>query len=125
MYRLLLIGLDSDNFTGMIDALQEHDSVALASAATGASTLADLMEKPADLAVAAEQLTDMTGLEFAARLVAQNPMVNCALVSSLDEADFHEASEGLGVLAQLPLEPDASSAESLVEKLNAITGRTP
>ena len=122
MYRLLLIGMQSDKFTQIENALQGNKSVVLNHADTGGSALVNLLRQPADLAVAAEELPDMSGLAFASKLVVQNPMVNCALVSSLSEADFHEASEGLGILAQLPPEPDPSDAAGLIEKLSAIVG---
>ena len=122
MYRILLVGMANDKFTKIVNALQANESVALDSADSGESALAGLMEKTADLVLAAEELNDMSGLAFAAKLVVQNPMVNCALVSSLSEADFHEASEGLGILARIAPEPDASEAARLVEKLRAIIG---
>jgi len=124
MYRLLLVGMENDSFLGMVKALRENNSVELDRADSGGGALAVLKEKTADLVVADEQLSDMSGLAFAAKLVVQNPVINCALVSSLSAADFHEASEGLGILAQLPPEPDASLAASLVEKLSVITGRS-
>ncbi len=124
MFRLLLIGMENDNFLGIVKALRENNSVELDRADSGGGALASLMGKTADLVVAAEHLADMSGLEFAAKLVVQNPVVNCALVSSLSEADFHEASEGLGILAQLPPEPDASQAASLIKKLDVITGQS-
>lgn len=122
MYRLLLVGMANDNFSKMVKAFQENNAVELDYADSGGGALSGLKEKTADLVVAAEALPDMSGLAFAAKLVVQNPMVNCALVSSLGEADFHEASEGLGILDQLSPEPDASQAASLVKKLSAIIG---
>ena len=123
MYKLLLIGMGNDDFTALVNGLQAHGSVELSQVDCGEDALVQLKDTSVDLAVAAEQLPDMSGLEFAEKLVVQNPMINCALSSSLDEADFHEASEGLGILARLPLKADASQAENLVEKLNVITGK--
>jgi two-component SAPR family response regulator len=116
--------MENDIFLGMVKALQENNRVELDRADSGGGALTVLKEKTADLVVVDEQLADMSGLAFAKELVVQNPMINCALVSSLSAADFHEASEGLGILAQLPPEPDASHAASLVDNLSAITGRS-
>ena len=123
MYTLLLIGMENVRFAKIVEALRENNSVALERAATGGDALAGLVEKSVDLVVVGEQLPDMSGLAFAEKLVVQNPMVNCAVVSSLSETDFHEASEGLGILAQLGPEPDAGAAASLIEKLGIVTGR--
>jgi DNA-binding NarL/FixJ family response regulator len=79
-----------------------------------------IAEDDFDLVVADENLGDMTGLEFIKAIVAKRPMVNCAAVSSLTPADFHEASEGLGILMQLPIRPGPEHAEKLLEQLKNI-----
>ncbi len=56
----------------------------------------------------------MTGLKLAAKLLTVNPMINCTAVSSLSSAEFHEASEGLGLLSQLPANPGREQAEELL-----------
>ena len=122
MYKLLLVGSGNDTFAKVAKALQENLSVEFKRAESGNSALDRLLKEPVDLVVAAEQLTDMSGLAFAAKLVVQNPMVNCALVSSLDDDDFHEASEGLGILAKLPTDPDETQAAELLQKLRIIMG---
>jgi len=122
MIRLLFVGLTADRFKKMTNALQEDRNVTIEQAGSGNNALAGLLKNPVDLVVAAEQLDDMNGLEFAEKLVAQNPMVNCALVSSLSEDDFHEASEGLGVLAKLPPAPGETEAADLLKKLRVVMG---
>ena len=73
-----------------------------------------------DLVVIDENLGDMTALDFTAKLISINPMINCALVSSLSPRDFHEASEGLGVLAHLPPRPDEKDGKNLLARLKAV-----
>ena len=73
-----------------------------------------------DLVVADEGLGDMTGLELAGKILSVNPMINCASVSRLSPEEYHEASEGLGVLAQLPIKPGKKHAEELVQRLKYI-----
>jgi hypothetical protein len=51
-----------------------------------------------------------------------NAMVNTAVISPLAEADFHEVSEGLGVLGRLPEEPGESDAYDLLGKLKRVLG---
>ena len=122
MYKLLFVGSGVDTFAKMINALQADDRVVFSQAGSGKDALGELQKEPVHLVVAEEQLPDMSGLAFAEKLVVQNPMVNCALVSSLDADDFHEASEGLGILAKLPPEPDEAQAEDLLQKLESILG---
>jgi hypothetical protein len=54
------------------------------------------------------------------KLLSINPMINCAAVSPLPHEAFHEASEGLGVLAQLPVAPGKPDAEKLLRHLKDI-----
>ena len=122
MYRLLLVGSDADRWSALAVALQADGRAVVAQVDSGKDALAELQKKTVDLVVASEQLPDMTGLSFAKKLVVQNPMVNCALMSSLDEADFHEASEGLGILAKLPPTPEERHAVDLLQKLERILG---
>jgi len=60
----------------------------------------------------------MTGIEFMKKLLPINPMINCAAVSPLPPEEFHEASEGLGVLVQLPVAPGKLDAENLLKRLD-------
>ena len=124
MYKLLLVGLDSNGKSKLEKTLKSDGRVTFECARGGRAALVQLKHRPADLVVSAEQLTDMTGLEFAIQLVRKNPMVNCALVSTLPKEDFHEASEGLGILAQLPPAPEESQIMDLLQKLETILGTT-
>ena len=56
------------------------------------------------------------------QLLFINAMVNTAVISPLSDSDFHEFSEGLGILKNLPMAPDADDAASLVLKLRQILG---
>lgn len=73
-----------------------------------------------DVVAASEELQDMTGLQFISSVVAENPFINCALVSSLSPGDFHEATEGLGIFMQLPVNPGADSAKQMLSLLDKI-----
>jgi len=51
-------------------------------------------------------------------------MITCASVSSLSPEDFHEASEGLGLMAQLPIQPGKEHAEELLQRLRYLKNLT-
>lgn len=120
MYRLILVDSAGDTFSKMLPALQEDKRVLLCQADSGIAAFDALSRGAWDLALPDEQLTDMTGLEFARRLVARYPLVNCALVSSMADTEFHEATEGLGIIAKLPPDPDQDHAGELLQKLESI-----
>ncbi len=50
-------------------------------------------------------------------LLNQNAMMNIALASSLPHKEFHEVTEGLGILMELSMDPSEKEAGLLVDKL--------
>ena len=72
------------------------------------------------LMVIDETVDGLSSLEIARQIVLTNPMINLALVSSLSPEDFHEASEGLGIVAQLPRCPGKDDASRLLKTLRSI-----
>lgn len=122
MLKLLLVSPDEDPLSGISAALKEHDDVELLTAESGERALAIVSKNAVDLVVTDEKLGDMTGLEFARRLISLNPMINCACVSHLEPERFHELSEGLGLMDQLPVRPDKKDAEKILRDLRIIKG---
>jgi CheY-like chemotaxis protein len=121
--RLLLVTPDQANFSEL-SAEIEKQGASVSRAASGRQALEMLTETAFDLVLTDEALGDMPGLEFISRQVAVNPMTNCAAVSSLSPKAYHEASEGLGILMQLPPKPGAADGQRLMAHLNQILGLT-
>jgi DNA-binding NarL/FixJ family response regulator len=120
MIKLLLVSSKQETLNEFWAALQKYSDLELLRTDSGEQALKTAAQSNLDLVVVDEYLGDMTGLEFVGRLVTINPMVNCALTSSLSHDSFHEKSEGLGVMAQLPLDPGQEEAEKLVQRLRRI-----
>ena len=124
MLKLLLVSPDENSLSGLASALKEHEDVDICWADSGERAL-DIASDPAiDLVVTDELLGDMTGFEFASRLLSVNPRINCASVSNLSPEEFHEASEGLGLMAQLPIHPNKEDANKLLQHLRNLKGLT-
>ena len=117
--KILLASRDKASMAVFKAGLEENQ-VQTAWAETGSNAIARLTEGNFDLVVTDENLGDMTGLEFIEKVVSKKPMLNCAAVTSLLPADFHEASEGLGILMQLPVRPGQEQAEKLLRQLKNI-----
>jgi len=124
MLKLLLVSPDKDSLSAFASALVKDGDVDLSWAESGERALEIASDTNIDLAVTEERLGDMTGLEFAGRLLSVNPMITCASVSSLSPEDFHEASEGLGLMAQLPIQPGKKHAEELLQRLRYLKNLT-
>ena len=55
-------------------------------------------------------------------LLAVNAMINTAVVSPLSDEEFHEWSEGLGILARVSMEPGRAEGEELAGRLRDLLG---
>ena len=120
MIKILLVTSEREPFAEFAEVLNKKDFMEIVWAESGQSALNILGNNPSDLVVVNENLDDMTGIEFLKKLLPVNPMINTAAVSPLSPEEFHEASEGLGVLMQLPVSPSKLDAENLLQSLNAL-----
>ena len=121
MPAILLISTDR-SLDALEQALKKYKDINVFRAASGQETL-DLAQDNINniaLMVVDENLSDMSGIDFANKIVQVNPMINCALVSSLSQADYHDASEGLGLLMQLPPKPGPEDADKLTTSLKKV-----
>jgi CheY-like chemotaxis protein len=124
MIRLLLVTPYRKSLFEMASAMDKYDGVELTWTESGQKALAKLSESSVDLVITDKEVGDMTGIEFAEKLLRVNPMINCAVLNSLPSDEFHEASEGLGVFAQLPLRPSKDDAENLLKRLKNLKDLT-
>jgi DNA-binding NarL/FixJ family response regulator len=120
MLKLLLVSPNKASLSGLASALVEHGDVDLSWAESGEKALDLASDTAIDLVITDERLGDMSGLEFAGRLLSVNPMINCASVSHLSPENFREVSEGLGLMAQLPIQSDKEDAKKLLQRLRQL-----
>lgn len=117
---IVCIAKDFSRFSDLVARLRREQAVELVPVTTGTAGLKQLKGKRLDLVIVDEQLDDMSGIAFVKQLVQVNPLANTAIVGSLTDEAFHEATEGLGVLTQLPARPGEKDAEALLAILAKI-----
>lgn len=76
-----------------------------------------------DFVIVDETMRGGPPLAFVGELLKVNARLTTAVISSLSEEKFHEESEGLGVLAQIPFAPTKRDGEQLLEKLRCLSSR--
>ena len=103
-------------------ALSSDPEVQLKQVATGAEAL-EAGRTFAPQLMVIDYLPDTEPLSLVQKLLTVNAMVNTAVVSPLADEEFHEASEGLGILGRLPAEPGTGEAADLLQKLRQVLGR--
>lgn len=123
LIKLLLVTPTRKALGNFASALKTNDEVELLWTESGGNALAIAAETFVDLVVIDTVVGDMTGLDLAEKMLSVNPMINCTVVSLLTSKEFHEASEGLGLLAQLPENPGKEHAADLLQRIKNIKGR--
>lgn len=96
-----------------IKALGQEASVL--TARTGMAALETAKARAPQLVVVDEGLPDFPPLLLVLELIKVNAMINTAVLTALPEEEFHEKSEGLGVLAGLPLASGPDEARRILD----------
>jgi DNA-binding response OmpR family regulator len=122
MLRILLATQRPEALRSFAGTFASDPEVSLDLSASGAETLSAVRIFSPHLVVIDFDLPDVDSLDLVKELLMVNAMVNTAVVSPLSEHQFHEASEGLGVLARLPTEPVKKDAVELLGKLRRVIG---
>jgi DNA-binding response OmpR family regulator len=122
MLCILLVSARQETIHFFAQGLASDPEVHLNQVASGAEALSSVRTAPPHLAVIDSELPDTEPLPLVQELLMVNAMVNTAVVSPLSDEEFHEGSEGLGILAHLPLMPGKNDAVELLNKLRQILG---
>jgi two-component SAPR family response regulator len=120
MISIVLVAESTATVQRLEQALASHADVAWRRCHNVAEALAAAGSLRPALMIIDQQVQSRGALEIARQVLAVNAFVNLAIVSPLDGRAFHEASEGLGILAQLPPDPGAKEAERLRALLGAL-----
>lgn len=105
-------------------ALSTNPEVDLKCVVSGTEAIEAAHTSAPHLVIIDADLPDTAPLDLVQKLLTVNAMVNTAVVSPLSDEEFHEASEGLGVLGRVQEEPGRSDADDLLHKLKVVLGVT-
>ena len=124
MLRIVLATPRPERFRSFTEALSSDPQVRMDQVGSGADAVSGVRASSPHLVIIDHELPDIKPLTLVTELLMVNAMVSTAMVSPLSEQEFHEAAEGLGILARLPLEPGGSDAVELLRKLREVLGPT-
>ena len=120
MIKLLLVSDRKENLAAVAESMAQTREVRAAWADSLTAALEQATGQSLDLVVVDGTVDSVDGLEVVDKMVRVNPLANYAVVSSLGHDDFHEKSEGLGILMPLPPAPDAEQGKILMAKLEKV-----
>jgi DNA-binding NarL/FixJ family response regulator len=122
MLHIILATARPKTLQAFAEALSSDPEVQLESIVSGAEALEAVRTSAPHLMIIDAGLPDIAPLDLVQKLLMVNAMVNTAVVSPLSNEEFHEASEGLGILGRLPNDPGMSDAGELLHKLRTVLG---
>jgi DNA-binding NtrC family response regulator len=125
MMNVLLVAGDARGLAQFEAALKAMQNVVVKQVASAGEATEALESGWAAVVVFAADLADGPALPAVKRVMKRFPLINCAMVSPLPAAEFHEATEGLGLFMQLPVDPGAADAArmvALLDKINTLLG---
>ncbi len=119
--QILFIAPAATDFSQLEQAFNKHGNFACTKTDNSKDAQTYVKENNVDVVVAAEQLSDESGLLCIQEIIKINPFINSALCSSIDsKKDFHEITEGYGVVMQFSVTPTAEETAQFMEKLDKI-----
>ena len=122
MLHILLATTRLDTTHPFVEALSADPQVQLDRTASAGEALEAVRSSAPHLVIIDHKLPDTEPLALVSEILLVNAMTNSAVITPLSEEEFHEASEGLGVLARLPLDPGRDDAVRLLSQLRKILG---
>ena len=123
MQILIATNRSEDIFARFCDALRQGvEKVELLFTNNWTNVLAAVKVMPPGFLILDQGLPEGEPLELTRKLMMVNAAVNCIVVTDLDAESFHEAGEGLGIFAPLPVEPGFEDGEALARSINRFLG---
>jgi DNA-binding response OmpR family regulator len=117
---IVIVASSNEKLQTLVDELESTPEVHTGWARTSVEAIELASTSTHGLMIIDAQVGDKSGLDLAREVIMVNAGINMAVISDQPADEFHAASEGLGILAQLPPNPGISEAEQLlhlVEKL--------
>jgi DNA-binding response OmpR family regulator len=95
----------------------EAGGVTTTTVANGESALEAVKKDAPELVVIDEGLPDFKPLDLVVKVIMTNALANTAVISSMPDKEFHDKSEGFGVLRALAGSPSREDGEELAAHL--------
>ncbi len=123
MYRIVFVSSNPASLSVLAQALQADTRIAIEWVASGEEALALIKCAAPDLMILDGNPGEPMDFALVRKIMHLNALINVVMVGRLPEKEFHDSSEGLGLLMQLPPQPGLLEAEALLARLTLIEER--
>jgi ActR/RegA family two-component response regulator len=118
--NILLVTSRREQLSELAEELRKDPGVNLLVAASLQEALDMLRHWVPVMAIVDERVGGAAGLDLIRRFIEINAFVHSAVLSDTADETFHQQSEGLGILARLPLQPGEEDARRLLDDLRRV-----
>lgn len=122
MYTLLLVSPrmgDLSDFTATISA---QPDITIHQVDSRKDALRMVREQKPHLVIIDQEIRDKNPLDLVMELLVINAMINTAMITSMDADEWHEKSEGLGMMPPISNPPTEKDAHTLLESFRKMPG---
>ncbi len=118
--QILFVSENPSTLDDLKHGLLKHPQVHVDAVASVDEAMIRIKEALPALVVMDEIVAGIPGKQLIEGMIKKNPFINTALVSPLSPEDFHEDTEGLGVLMKIDKHAGESQAKDMVEQLQKL-----
>jgi DNA-binding NtrC family response regulator len=120
MMHILMVSEKPSGLDALREGLLKQPQVQVDVVASVDEAMVRINEALPALVVMDEIVGGVPGKNLIEGMIKKNPFINTALVSPLSPEDFHEHTEGLGILMKVDKHAGESQAKDMVEQLQKL-----
>jgi DNA-binding NarL/FixJ family response regulator len=120
MMRFLIVSEEPARLNGLKTGLMKYPQIKIDVVDSVVGAMKEISGVVPSLVIVDEYIAGVSGKEMIETMIKKNPMINTALVSGLTPEDFHEFTEGLGILMQVSGYAGEDVADDMVQKLEKL-----
>jgi ActR/RegA family two-component response regulator len=117
---ILLVTSREAQLKSFADALRADPKVELTTVDTAEASIETAARLVPVLAIIDQEVGEVSGMNIVQRLLEVNAFIHTAMLTEMDDALFHERSEGLGILSRVAFQPGQKDAVDLLAKLREV-----
>ncbi len=120
MKHIVLLSPRPGELTEFLSALSRQADITLHKITTSAKMLEFVQNNPTHLVLLDQAIDEKNPLDLVINILSHNAMTNTAMITSMDAEQWHEESEGLGMLPPVPDPPTTEDGQTLLDNLNKL-----
>lgn len=111
----------AEELTDFLSVLQNQEDITLQIFSSGDELLTFVEQNKPQLVIIDQKISEDNPLDLVIGILTINAMTNTAMITSMDEEQWHEKSEGLGMLPAIPDPPSKKDGQTLLKNYHILS----